>query len=152
MGNLGEHWQVVKWILRYLKGTQEIGLVYCKGDESDQHVQGFVDSDYAGDLDKGRSLTGYVFTLFGNTVCWKAILQHIVALSTTEMEFVALTEAIKEALCVRGLVSELGLNQNSVYVHYDSQSAIHLSKNQMYHEVKTHRRQTALRQRHYRKG
>lgn len=85
MGNPGkEHWQAVKWVLRYLKGTQETGLVYCRGSDTSQQVQGFVDSDYAGDLDKRRSLTGYAFTLFGNTISWKASLQHIVALSTTE--------------------------------------------------------------------
>ena len=58
----------------------------------------YCDSDFCGDLDKRRSLLGYCFTLFGNIVSWKSSLQSIVALSTIEAEFMALTEATKEAL------------------------------------------------------
>ena len=67
---------------------------------------GYVDSDYAGDLDK-RSLTGYVFTIGGCAVSWKASLQATVALSTTEAEYMAISEACKEAIWLRGLYSEL---------------------------------------------
>ena len=73
----------------------------------DDIVVSYVDSDFAGSLDTRRSLTGYVFKLLGNTVSWKANLQPVVALSTTEAEYIALTEAIKEALWLKGLVSEL---------------------------------------------
>ena len=90
---------------------------------------GYVDSDYAGDLDQRRSLTGYVFQINGCTVSWKSTLQQVVALSTTEAEYIALTEAIKEALWLKGLLGELGFQQDSVEVLCDSQSAIHLSKN-----------------------
>jgi len=47
-------------------------------------VVGYVDSDYGGDLDRRRSLSGYIFTLYNNAISWKATLQSIVALSTTE--------------------------------------------------------------------
>lgn len=53
-------------------------------------MQGYCDSDYAGDLDERRSLLGYVFTVGNNTVSWKASLQHVVALSTTEAEYLSL--------------------------------------------------------------
>lgn len=66
-------------------------------------MKGFVDADYASDLDKRRSPIGYLFSLFENVVNWKASLQHIVALSTTESKYVALTKAIKEAICLRGV-------------------------------------------------
>ncbi|KAF2325740.1 hypothetical protein GH714_034652 [Hevea brasiliensis] len=52
-----EHWQTVKWILRYLKGTKDVGLTFDRANMSDS-VIGYVDSDFAGDLDKRRSLTG----------------------------------------------------------------------------------------------
>ena len=68
---------------------------------------GYVDSDYAGDLDKRRSLTGYVFTIGGCAVSWKASLQATVALSTTEAEYMAISEACKETIWLRGLYSEL---------------------------------------------
>ncbi|KAK3027969.1 hypothetical protein RJ639_039436 [Escallonia herrerae] len=74
-------------------------------------VSGFVDSDYAGDLDSRRSTTGYVFTFYGGPICWKSVLQSTTALSTTEAEYMALTEAAKEALWLKGLVEELGFKQ-----------------------------------------
>ncbi|KAE8702282.1 hypothetical protein F3Y22_tig00110483pilonHSYRG00048 [Hibiscus syriacus] len=88
-----EHWQAVKWILRYLRGTADLCLVYDQSNCS-SNVTGYVDSDYAGDLDKRRSLTGYVFTYFGGAISWKAVLQSNIALSTTEAEYMAMTEAM----------------------------------------------------------
>ena len=61
-------------------------------------MRGYCDADFAADLNRKRSLIGYIFTLGGNVISWKSSLQHIVALSTTESEYVALVEAIKEAL------------------------------------------------------
>uniref|UniRef100_A0A3Q7HEN8 Reverse transcriptase Ty1/copia-type domain-containing protein n=1 Tax=Solanum lycopersicum TaxID=4081 RepID=A0A3Q7HEN8_SOLLC len=69
-------------------------------------VTGYSDSDYAGDVDTRRSMTGYVFTLGGSIVSWKATLQPTVTLSTTEAEYMALTEAAKEGIWLKGLVVE----------------------------------------------
>ena len=136
MANPGkEHWQAVKWILRYLKGTLNTCLEFGRNDNT---LVGFVDSDYAGDLDKRRSLTGYVFCIGGCAISWKATLQHVVALSTTEAEYMAVTEAIKETLWLRGLFGELTLQQGVTTIFCDSQSAIHLTKDQMYHERTKH--------------
>ena len=66
-----------------------------------------MDPDYVGDLDKRRSLTGYVFSIGGCAISWKATLQASVALSTTEVEYIAITEAIKEAIWLKGLFGEL---------------------------------------------
>lgn len=60
-------------------------------------VSGFVDADYAGFLDTSRSLIRYMFFFCGSTVIWKANPEHMVSLSTTEAEFIAVAEAIKEA-------------------------------------------------------
>ena len=59
-----EHWQAMKWIFRYLRGIANLCLVYGRSNCSNS-ITGFVDSDYAGDLDKRRSMTGYLFTLSG---------------------------------------------------------------------------------------
>lgn len=115
-----------------------MGLNYSRDDIDPGGVVGYVDSDFAGDRDKRRSLSGYVFTLYGNVVSWKASLQHVVALSTTEVEYIGITEAVKEALWLKGLVNELGVAQDSVKVFYDNQSAIHLCKNQSFHERTKH--------------
>jgi hypothetical protein len=61
-------------------------------------VKGFVDSDFAGDFDKKRSIFGYVFSLCGSAVSWRASFQSVTALSTTEAEYVSATEVIKEAI------------------------------------------------------
>lgn len=134
MGKPGRgHWQAVKWILRYLGGTAELGLVYGRRAESSGSVVGFVDSDFLGDLDRKRSLTGYTFTLCGSAISWRAVLQSVVALSTTEAEYMAAIEAVKEAIWLSGLVQDLDLKQEVTEVYYDNQSVIHLTKNQMYH-------------------
>ena len=139
MGNPGRmHWQAVKWILRYLRGTSNVGLIFDRNHNTSNSIVGYVDSDYAGDLDKRRSLTGYIFTLSGSAISWKATLQSTIALSTTEAEYMAATEAVKEAIWLRGLVGSLGLKQEITVVHCDSQSAIYLTKNQMYHERTKH--------------
>ncbi|GJZ37983.1 retrovirus-related pol polyprotein from transposon TNT 1-94 [Tanacetum coccineum] len=100
--------------------------------------RGFVDSDYAKDPDKGRSITGYEFLVHGCVVSWKEMLQHVVALSTTEAEYMALTEAVKEAIWLRGLLEELGVELNTVAVNCDNQGAIHLSRNHVFHERTKH--------------
>ena len=88
----------MKWILRYIQKTLDVGLIFEKDGMVGQHVVGYCDSDYAGDLDKRRSTTGYVFTLAKAPVSWKSTLQSTVALSTTEAEYMAITEAVKEAI------------------------------------------------------
>lgn len=93
-----ENWQAVKWLLRYLKGTSKLKLVYSGEAHSTCEVIGYCDSDFAADLDKRRSLSGYVFTLGGNVVSWKSSLQHVVALLTTKAEYISLTEVVKESM------------------------------------------------------
>ncbi|GKA34499.1 retrotransposon protein, putative, ty1-copia subclass [Tanacetum coccineum] len=98
----------------------------------------FVDSDYAKDPDKGRSITGYTFLVQGCVVSCKETLQHVMALSNTEVEYMALTKAVKEAIWLKGLLEELGVELNTVLVNCDNQGAIHLSRNHVFHEKTKH--------------
>ena len=132
------HWQAVKWILRYLRGTLDVGLKYERMETMDQYVIGYADSDYAGDLDKRRSTSGYIFTLARGPVSWRSTLQSTVALSTTEAEYMALTEAAKEAVWLRNLVGDFGIVQRQVTIFCDSQSAICLTKNPVHHNSMKH--------------
>ncbi|KAL2237238.1 UNVERIFIED_CONTAM: Retrovirus-related Pol polyprotein from transposon TNT 1-94 [Sesamum indicum] len=128
--------QAVKWILRYLKGTKDRALVFGKGKLT---LFGFVDADFAGsDYDKRRSTTGYVFTYGGTAVSWVSKLQKVVTLSTTEAEYVAVTEAAKELIWLQHFLGELGKPQADVILHSDSQSAIHLAKNPAFHSRTKH--------------
>ena len=107
MVDLGkEHWNVVKWIFRYLTSTHDFGILFYQ--RASTEAVGYVDSNYTGDLDSRKSMTGYVFRFAGGSICWKSTLQDVVALSTTEAEYMAMTEVGKEAVCLSGLVNELG--------------------------------------------
>lgn len=74
-------------------------------------IIGYLDSNYEGSLDERRSLTNYVFSLSSSVIRWKATLQSVVALSTTEAECIIITEAMKDVIWLQGLVSDLGLVQ-----------------------------------------
>ncbi|GJY08649.1 retrovirus-related pol polyprotein from transposon TNT 1-94 [Tanacetum coccineum] len=132
------HWEAVKWILKYLKSTANVGLVYGRDQGKHVNVDGFVDADYAKDPNKGRSITGYVFMVHGCVVSWKETLQHVVAFSTTEVEYMALTKAVKEIIWLKGLLIELGVNLRLVVLNCDNQGAIHLSRSAMFHERTKH--------------
>ncbi|KAE8715745.1 hypothetical protein F3Y22_tig00110160pilonHSYRG00324 [Hibiscus syriacus] len=122
---------LVKFVSTCLKLVRNIG-------KQSNGSLGYVDSDYAGDLDNRRSMTGYIFTLGGGPICWKSTVQSVVALSTTEAEYMAAVEAVKEALWLTGLVKELGVQQGGVQLLCDNQSTIHLAKNQVYHARTKH--------------
>lgn len=130
-----EHWEAVKWILRYLKGTSKLCL--CFGD-SEPILEGYTDADMAGDLDCRKSTSGFVFTFAGGAVSWQSKLQKCVALSTIEAEYIAIAEAGKEMLWLKRFLHELGQEQTQYVVYCDSQSALDLSKNAMYHSRTKH--------------
>jgi len=133
---LKDHRQAVKWILRCIVGTMDRKL--CYKNEGGLALEGYCDSYYAADKEKRRSTSGVVFTFGGNTISWRSSLQKVVALSSTKAEYMALTYATKKAVWLKGLVNELGFTQRSVNIHCDSQSAIALAKNAVYHERTKH--------------
>jgi hypothetical protein len=131
-----QHWDAVEWIFRYLKATTNYGITFVR-QKSDLSVVGYVNADFAKDLDERRSTTGYVFTLARGPI-WKSMIQSMVAMFTTEAEYMTVAEVAKEALGLAGLVKELGIQQGGVSLHCDNQSAIYLAKNQMYHTRTKH--------------
>ncbi|KAL2237275.1 UNVERIFIED_CONTAM: Retrovirus-related Pol polyprotein from transposon TNT 1-94 [Sesamum indicum] len=138
MSNPGPpHWEALKWLLKYLHGSENIGIRFSKRSENTQLV-GFVDSNYANDRDSRKSTTSYIFTFCGSCISWKSQLQHIVALSTTEAEYIATTEAFKEAIWLDGLIKEIGFSNNKLTVYSDSQSSIQLCKNPVFHDRTKH--------------
>ena len=83
-----EHWTVVKRILRYLKGTVSLGLIYKRNGSTE--CTGYADADWAGDIPDRKSTSGYLFLLGGAAITWKSNKRTCVALSTAEAEYVAL--------------------------------------------------------------
>ncbi|XP_042002451.1 secreted RxLR effector protein 161-like [Salvia splendens] len=93
-----EHWNALRWILRYMSSTSSWGVLFKGCDkESEEVVVRYCDADYATNLDNRKSQAGYLFTMFGTVVSWKSGLQSVVALSTTEAEYMVLTSAVQES-------------------------------------------------------
>lgn len=131
------HWKHLKRLLKYLQKTKSYGLVFKKGNCV---LRGFVDADWAACTLDRRSYTGYCFSLSGCVVSYESRKQRTVALSSTEAEYMALTEACKEAIYLKGLLSELGVfdNINNITLYSDSQSSIKLATNPMFHKRTKH--------------
>jgi len=99
----------VKWILQYIKSTIDVGLVYKEFTGKQECIR-YVDFHYAGDLDKRWSTTGYVSSLSQVPVSWRFTLRSTVALSTMKAEYMAMTEAMKEAIWLQGLLDDLEID------------------------------------------
>ncbi|KAM2954086.1 hypothetical protein FF1_032410 [Malus domestica] len=90
-----EHWAAVKTVLKYLRRTKDMFLIY--GGTTKLRVEAYTDADFQSDVDDRSSNSRYVFTLNGGAVSWKSKKQDVIADSTTEAEYVAGAEAGKEA-------------------------------------------------------
>jgi hypothetical protein len=101
-------------------------------------LNGFTDADMAGDIDSRKSTSGYLITYSGGAVSWQSRLQKCVAFSTTEAEYIAITEAAKELLWMKKFLQELCLQQERYVLYCDNQSVIHLSKNSTFHSRSKH--------------
>lgn len=120
-----QHWRAVKGVMRYLVGTRDVGLVFGGGDP----LQGYCDSDFAGDVVTRRSTTGYLFTLYGGPVSWRSKLQATVASSTAEAEYMAAAAATKEALWLQKLMRSLEQAFKTVPIGEDNQACIAMAAN-----------------------
>ncbi|THH13391.1 hypothetical protein EW146_g6815 [Bondarzewia mesenterica] len=137
MQNPGKaHWEGVKRVLRYLKGTREKWLVFG---EKDSGLEGFSDADWASQEHR-HSISGYVFLLDGGAVSWSAKKQPIVALSSTEAEYIAMMHAAKEAFWLDTLFRDIfGSPLTSpIPLNCDNQSAIALARDNAFHARTKH--------------
>ena len=133
------HWTGVNHLLHYLAGTVDYQLTYASDRQQSLSLYGFCDSDWASNQDDRRSVTGYVFMLGGGAVSWQAKKQTTVALSSVEAEYMAASQATKEALWWRMLLRELGTSATSATsLLSDSQGSIALSKNPEHHARSKH--------------
>jgi transposase InsO family protein len=128
------HWKAVKHLFRYLKGTLDYTLTYSGSTPSSELFSTYTDADHAGNPDNGRSTSGYVVKMGNGAISWSSRLQGIVALSTTEAEYVAATSAGQEIIWLRNLFTELGYTFDSPStLHIDNRSAISVAKNPEHH-------------------
>ena len=117
------HWVALKRVLRYLQGTKDFSLLISASGE--QQISASCDADWAGDREDRRSTTGFLLQLDDTTVAWRSIKQTTVALSTTEAEFVALSEGAKLIVWMRCLLKEMDSEQaKPTMVREDNQGAL----------------------------
>ena len=128
------HWVAVKNILKYMRRTKDLFLIY--GD-SDLIVSGYTDASFQSDRDYFKSQSGYVFTLNGGAVSWKSSKQDTTSNSTTKLEYIAASEAAKEAVWIRKSIAKLGVTLSivdSIPLYCDNNGAIAQAKEPRSHQ------------------
>jgi hypothetical protein len=116
-----QHMAAGMHVLRYLSGTKTLGLKWTKGNAG---LEGFVDSDFAGDQDSFKSTSGFVFLSGGTAVSWASKLQPISALSTVEAEFISLCSGVQEALWLSKLSIDVGDPPSATVIYTDNTGAL----------------------------
>lgn len=127
-----KHWEAAKQVVRYLKNTADYELKYY-GNKMD--LTGYCDADWAGDTENRKSTCGFIFFLGKGPISWSTKQQSVVARSSAEAEYLALSYATEEAIHLRQLLAELGFPQKEATIIYsDNISAIKLSNNPTFHK------------------
>lgn len=129
------HWLAAKRILRYLSGTINKRLTFVKSGNFDMSV--FADADFANNVVDRRSYSGFIVKIGDSTVCWESRKQHCVALSTTEAEYLALSDSCKEICFVRNFMYEIFEKHVICRIFSDNQSALRLLETKEYSHRKT---------------
>jgi len=150
------HWNAVLRVLRYLKGTAGYSVQYGADGPDDEargpdrakgpdghKLQGYSDADYAGDIVDRHSVTGHLYLLNGGPVTWNSTKQRCVATSTTESEYIALSDASKQGQWIRALLKELQRSQYlddtlAVPIFSDNQGCIALARDPVAHSRTKH--------------
>uniref|UniRef100_A0A2N9EDK6 Reverse transcriptase Ty1/copia-type domain-containing protein n=1 Tax=Fagus sylvatica TaxID=28930 RepID=A0A2N9EDK6_FAGSY len=124
------HYAAVLRILRYLKGTLFHSLHFSA--QSPLTLRAYSDADWAGDPTDRRSTTGYCFLLGSSLISWRSKKQSVVARSSTEAEYCALTDTTSELLWLRWLLQDLGVSTSSATpIYCDNRSAIQITRNDL---------------------
>ncbi|KAE9057038.1 hypothetical protein PF007_g31784 [Phytophthora fragariae] len=122
-----EHFVLAKWVLRYLQGTREFGLVWYKPDSPAMQLVAYADADLGNEKHDRRSITGYVLQLNGCTFAYKSRKQSIVADDTCSAEFVAASECSNLIMWTHNLFAELKIERTKKTVLFeDNHAAIHV--------------------------
>ena len=119
-----EHWTAIKHILKYLNRNKHYFLVF--GGE-DLTVQGYTNSDFQYDIDDRKSIFGFVFTLGKGAISWRSCKQDTTADSTTKAEYIAASEAVKEAVWIHKFIQELEVVhsiESPITIYCDNSGAI----------------------------
>lgn len=131
------HWKAAQRVLVYVRDTADMSITL--GGE-DLVLSGHSDSDWAKHREDRRSTTGFLFNLGMSPVSWKSRRQPTIALSSTEAEYMALTDTAREAIWWRSVLDELGFSDPSrpTVIHYEDKGAGDLARNPCHHSRSKH--------------
>jgi hypothetical protein len=134
-----EHERALDRAFRYLRATSHWKLVFQRGTPNGAILKGFVDADWASDVNDRKSTSGFVFMLAGGAISWGSKKQSAVALSSTEAEYIAAAHAAKEVVWLRRLLTELKQKVGEpTILSMDNQSAIAIARNPEFHDRSKH--------------
>jgi hypothetical protein len=138
-----DHFRALDIIWGYLVNTKDYTLNYSYNQLHNYRLIGYSDADWGGDLVTRKSTTGYIFLINNSPISWYSKLQKTPAISSCEAEYMAYKEAIKENIFINNILKELpsfirDIFINTKVLYTDSQSAIELSKNPLYHARTKH--------------
>lgn len=138
MSNPSEiHLKAAKRVLRYVKGSVELGIWFKKAEKL--QLIGYSDSDWAGCIDDMRSTSGYVFFLNSGAVCWHSKKQDTTAQSTAEPEYISAAAAVNQAIWLRKVMLDLRqIQEEPTVIFCDNQSAVAMAKNPILHGKTKH--------------
>ncbi|XP_062556642.1 uncharacterized protein LOC134221468 [Armigeres subalbatus] len=118
-----EHWQALKRAVRYLQGTIKTKLNF-KRDPTSKPLVGYVEADWASDTEDRKSVSGYLFKVFGSSVIWCSKKQTTVTTSSSEAEFIALSAAVPESLWLKEIIEDLQDTNIHITTYEDNRSCI----------------------------
>ena len=124
------HMKAALRLLTYLYHTHDKCITYGNTDDNELYISGWSDSDHAGDLDDRTSRTGWIYKCNGGPISWRSILQTCIALCTAEAEYVAASDAAKEARSLLKLAQEMiDINTTCIPIHIDNHAAESWTRN-----------------------
>ncbi|KAL0283452.1 UNVERIFIED_CONTAM: Retrovirus-related Pol polyprotein from transposon TNT 1-94 [Sesamum radiatum] len=132
------HWSAVKSILKYLKRIKDMSLIYGGGELI---LEGYSNASFKSDDDDAKSQSDFVFKFNGSVVAWKSSKQDTTTDSTTDAEYIAASEATKEAVWMKNYIQELGVVPSiaePVVIFYDNNEAIAQAKGRRSHHLSKH--------------
>jgi hypothetical protein len=133
-----EDWNELKRIVKYLKGTENM-VLFLGQEESQNQLIGHADANWAENKVNRKSNSGYIFKLFDGTISWSCKRQTCVALSSTEAEFIALSEACKEALWIRRILHDLNQScDEATTIYEDNQSCLKIIEEEKFSNRSKH--------------
>jgi hypothetical protein len=132
------HWVAAMHLLRYIKATLHLQLIYGPGASQEEFLT-YTDADHGGNPDNGKSTGAYLVTVGSGAISWSSKLQSVVALSSTEAEYIAAVEAGKEIMWLRNMHEEFGEKMKvASTLLMDNQSAIKVTQNPEHHGKMKH--------------